>query len=232
MTKSISTKICSRLATTVLCCGALASGQNGWAQDSSLLHRSPRPIQQSPLTIEDCSLMYRRPTPPKVLKLHDLVTVVVSLNSRMLSEGDAESRKTASINAVLADWIGIDGLALRPDPQSAGDPRVNGSLNSLFRAESDIETRNTLTFTIQSEVVDIRPNGNLVIEARQEVTDNDEVWEKSLTGIIRREDVNPDNTVESDRVADLQVFKRERGNVRDGYRRGWLLKFYNRFNPY
>jgi flagellar L-ring protein precursor FlgH len=150
----------------------------------------------------------------------------------MLSEGDAESRKTASINAVLADWIGIDGLALRPDPQSAGDPRVNGSLNSLFRAESDIETRNTLTFTIQSEVVDIRPNGNLVIEARQEVTDNDEVWEKSLTGIIRREDVNPDNTVESDRVADLQVFKRERGNVRDGYRRGWLLKLYNRFNPY
>ncbi|MCA9247285.1 MAG: flagellar basal body L-ring protein FlgH [Planctomycetales bacterium] len=212
--------------------GASAVGGNAMGQDSSLLHRRLRTAEQVPLRVEDCSLIYRQPKPLKKLQMHDLVTVVVSLNSRMLSEGDAESRKTASINAVLADWIGLDGLALRPDPQSAGDPKINGSVNSLFRAESDIETRNTLTFTIQAEVIDLRPNGNLVIEARQEVTENDETWEKSLTGIIRREDVNPDNTIESDKVADLQVFKRERGIVRDGYRHGWLLKIYDRFKPF
>ena len=68
--------------------------------------------------------------------------------------------------------------------------------------------------------VDVRPNGNLVIEARQQVQDNDEIWEKALTGVIRREDVNPDNTVESDKVADMQLFKRERGAVRGAAARG------------
>ncbi len=208
----------------------LASGAQ--AQDSSLFQRGPRSLNEPFLTVDNASLLYRRPNPPKTLKLHDLVTVVVSLNSRMLSEGDAESRKTANIQAVLADWVGLDGLALRPDPQTPGDPTIDGSLSSQYRAESDIETRNTLTFTIQSTVVDVRPNGNLVIEARQEVTNNGEIWEKSITGIIRREDVNPDNTVESDKVADLRLFKRERGTVRDGYRRGWLVKFYDRFHPF
>jgi flagellar L-ring protein FlgH len=51
----------------------------------------------------------------------------------------------------------------------------------------------------------------------------------SLSGVVRREDVHPDNTVLSQNIAELMVEKKEIGNVRDGYRRGWLTRLYDRF---
>ena len=69
-------------------------------------------------------------------------------------------------------------------------------------------------------MVDIRPNGNLVLEAHSYQQDNDEVIESSLTGLVRREDVLPNNTVFSQKIAELSVHKRETGHIRDAYRRG------------
>ena len=67
-----------------------------------------------------------------------------------------------------------------------------------------------MTFRIAAEVVDIRPNGNLVIEARREIRNNEEVWMQSLTGVVRRQSIGPDRTVRSDEVAELRIDKREK----------------------
>ena len=74
-----------------------------------------------------------------------------------------------------------------------------------------------MTFRIAAAVVDIRPNGNLVIEARREIRNNEEVWMQSLTGVVRRQSIGPDRTVRSDEVAELRIDKRERGFVNDSY---------------
>ena len=50
-----------------------------------------------------------------------------------------------------------------------GDPRIKGQLDSQFKTEADTSTNDSLTFRIAAQVVDIRPNGNLVIEARSEI---------------------------------------------------------------
>jgi flagellar L-ring protein precursor FlgH len=201
------------------------------AQDSSLLRRELPTGGQPPLTLETSSYLYQEPEPPKVLKLHDIVTIVVNINSRVFSEGEVQNRKRAQLDAVLGDWIKFADGDLIPDPQSRGDPRISGKWNTQYRAEADLETRDSLSFTIAAKVVDIRPNGNLVVEARQTVQNNDELWEQSLTGVIRREDVTPDNKVESEDVAELRIMKRESGQVRDAYRRGWFLKFFEKLSP-
>jgi hypothetical protein len=100
------------------------------------------------------------------------------------------------------------------------------------QAQMELETRDALLFRISATVVDIRPNGTFVIEARKTVRDNDELWERALTGIIRREDVLPNNTVLSENVAELSIFKRELGHVRDGYKRGWFTYWFDRFSPF
>jgi len=201
------------------------------AQDSSLLHRAPV-AAQSGLPREHISFIYRKPIPPPTLELHDIVTVVVSIRSSVLSEGEVEHRKRVQHLAILADWLRLDGLSLKPAPQNDGDPIVDYQQNNQFRAEAELETRNFVDFTIAAEVVDIRPNGNLVIEARQQFRNNEELWERALTGEIRREDVAPDNKVESEDIANLRICKREVGQVRDGYRRGWLQKFYDWVQPF
>ena len=218
---------------SVVVCGCM-TGEYVAAQDASLLFASPQQ-QEGGLTLENSSFIYRK-LPPEAelreLKINDIVTVLVDYRSSMVSEGDAEARKTASLNAVLADWLKFDGKDLLPAPQSNGDLSVNGSLRSQYRAESDMELRDSLTFRIAAAVVDIRPNGNLVIEARREIQINEEVWMQSLTGVVRRQSIGPDRTVRSDEVAELRIKKSERGFVNDSYSRGWFTRWYDKWKPF
>ncbi len=214
---------------------ALAGGNlhDACAQDGSLFLRPAEGPQG--MTLKNSSFIYRELPPearPRELMNNDIITVIVDFRSRFLSEGDAESRKTASLTAVLADWIKLDGGALKPAPQSDGDPTVSGTLNSQYRAESDVELRDSLSFRMAAKIVDIRPNGNLVIEGHQTIRNNEERWRISLTGVVRREAIQADRTVSSDSIYDFDVDKEELGQVRDGYERGWITKWYDRFKPF
>jgi flagellar L-ring protein precursor FlgH len=212
-----------------------AAGRQLFAQDASLLLVPPAPQQPGQLMLENTSFMYRK-LPPEAelreLKVNDIITVLVDYRSSMMSEGDAESRRRASLNAVLADWLKFDGKDLIPAPQNNGDLAVTGALNSQYRTESEMELRDSLTFKIAAAVVDIRPNGNLVIEARREIRINEEVWVQSLTGIVRRQSIGPDRMVRSDEVAELRIEKRERGFINDAYSRGWFTRWYDKWKPF
>lgn len=203
------------------------------AQDGSLFLQ---PVQNpNGLTLKTSSLLFRDLPPealPRQLQEQDIVTVLVDFRSRFLSEGDAEARKTASLSAILADWVEFRGGALKPAPQSDGSPTVTGRLNSQYRAESDVELRDTLSFRIAAKIVDILPNGNLVIEGHQEIRNNEERWRISITGVVRREAIQADRTVSSDAIAELKIDKEEMGQVRDGYARGWFGRWYDRYKPF
>ena len=203
------------------------------AQDASLFHRAPENSQG--LSLENTSFLYRQLPPearPRELQKHDIITVLVDFRSRFLSEADAQNRKTANLSAVLADWIQLDSGSLKPAAQADGDPTVTGTLNSQTRVQSDVELRDSLTFRMGAEIVDIRPNGNLVIEGHLNIRNNEEHWQISLTGVVRREAIQADRTVSSDSITQLSIDKKEIGQVRDGYARGWLARYYDRFKPF
>jgi flagellar L-ring protein FlgH len=205
------------------------------AQDGNLLLQPPTPPAPGELTLRNSSFTYIEPSPtplPKELQVNSIITVLVDHRTRIQSEGDVEQRKTANLRAVLSDWILLEGGDLKPSPQSSGEPAINGNLRSQLRAEADLEARDSLTFRMAVQIVDIRPNGNLVIEGHQTIQNNEEVWQLSLTGEVPREAVQADWTVRSDSVVGLRIIKRESGQVRDGYNRGWLLKVYDRFKPF
>lgn len=199
------------------------------AQSSSLLGD---PQRRTGLSMASCSWTFQPPPPPKEIKLHDQITIVVKMTSVVTSEGEVDRRKKAKLDAILKEWALLDGFSLVPDPQSAGEPAVKGSWENQYRAESELETRDSMTFSIAVNVVDIRPNGLLVVEGRQTIRNNEETWERCLSGLVRPEDITPNNTVQSDNVSELQIYKRESGHVRDGYRRGWLLEVLDKFQPF
>ncbi|TWT88223.1 flagellar basal body L-ring protein [Pseudobythopirellula maris] len=218
------------------------------AQDSSLLlapppnsgYRDPmtgRPLDRSadPLALENCSYLYSTLPPEQTnrsLQKHDIITVLVDYRATMQSEGESETRKTGNFSSVLSDWIGFDGKSIFAAPQLRGDPSISGSVNSQLTAESEIEQRESLTFPIAAEVVDIRPNGNLVIEGHRTVRVNEEVWKTSVTGEVSRTAIGPDRVVRSDSLLHMAVDKQEMGAVRDGYARGWLSRWYGTYKAY
>jgi flagellar L-ring protein precursor FlgH len=183
--------------------------------------------------LPEASMIYHQLPPPRKIGEHDLITVRVDKKAVMAAEGEVQTRKTGLYDALLADWIALKGLLeVKPAPQSDGDPRVRGQLNEQYRAQTDLETRESLAFDITAEVVDIRPNGLLVLEAHDTFRNNEEVWEYSLSGVCRPEDIDPGNVILSKYISQLHVWKRERGQVRDSYRRGWLTRWFQTFNPF
>jgi flagellar L-ring protein FlgH len=199
------------------------------AQTSSLFMQELPSSAGPTLTLEDTSWLYQPVEPPRVIKKYDTITVIVDEKSQVTSLANVERRKQAQLNAQLKDWVKFDGLDLVPDAQSEGDQKVNGTLQGQFRAQSNLDTRDSLKFRIAATVVDIRPNGHLVLEAHKRIRNNDEQWDVSFSGIVAPEDVLPNRTVLSERVVEPQIVKNERGHVRDGYRRGWLYKFIDKY---
>jgi flagellar L-ring protein precursor FlgH len=207
----------------VACCPASLRGQN-----SSLYQREPVPARAPSQDLERGSWTYIPVAEPEPIAINDIVIVRVDELARMTSEGDMERRKNALFDAVLDNWVYLDGLkAIRPSPQSDGSPRARGQLQQLYRAEGEMETRESLALNIACRIADIRPNGNLVLEGHKQLRVNNEVWEVSLSGVCSRDAVGPDRLVLSRQINDLKLDKRERGHVRDTYRRGWLLYWWD-----
>jgi flagellar L-ring protein FlgH len=191
----------------------------------------PGPIPNSGL--QAASWTYVPPNPTRILKIHDIVSIRVDKLASSTAQGNVQSRKTGLYDARLNDWIELVGWdTVKPSPQRDGDPRVQGTGNEVYRAQSNLQTREQLTFSISAEIADVQPNGNIVLSARETVTQNDNAWEISLSGICRPQDIGPDNTVLSRNIFDLKIKKDERGHVRDGYSRGWFTRWLARFKPF
>lgn len=171
--------------------------------------------------------------PPKEVKKEDIITIRVDLGSRVSSEGELQRRKSSSYDSILKDWVVLEGLrAVRPAPQSQGDPRIQGSSNQTLRAQAELETNESIKFDIAAKVASVLPNGTIVLEAHRRIQNNNEVWNVSLGGICRREDIQPGNVVLSKDIADLKIDKREVGHIRDSYKRGWMVRWLDTFNPF
>lgn len=186
----------------------------------------------TPLSLAQSSWTYSPPPPIRKIQVNDIVTIRVDELAQVRAEGTADSRKNTLFDALLKDWISLNDGDLVPDPQSNGDPRVGGTVKQQYRADASLETRESLTLNIAARVVEIMPNGHLMLEASKTIWVNDNAWETSLSGICRPQDVAPDNVILSRDVIDLQVRKQERGHVRDGYRRGWFQRFFEELQPF
>ncbi|HYW80802.1 MAG TPA: flagellar basal body L-ring protein FlgH [Thermoguttaceae bacterium] len=199
------------------------------AQNSSLVGMG---AQRRPLTLAEQSWTHRLMPEPEPIQKNDLVTVLVDYKTQVASEGEIDRKKKADGTLTLQDWILLKGWWAVPDPQTLGDPTVSGKMDNKLKAEATLEARDTMKLSIACRVADIRPNGNLILEGHRTMRNNTEQWDISLTGEVRTEDISVDNTIDSEAIAELNVFKRESGHVRDGYRRGWFLKWLDVIQPF
>ena len=197
---------------------------------SSRSVNSPPMLQAPPLPTS----WYEVPLPPpKEVRVNDLITMRVDISQRLISDGEVQRRKQQRWDAVLNDWIFLNGLrSVKPAPQTDGDQRAQYNVNQQNRATGDLETTESLKFEIATTVAAVLPNGNLVLEAHRKLQINEELWQVSLSGVCRREDIQPGNVILSNNVADLNLSKKELGIIRDGYRRGFVTRFLDTFSPF
>jgi len=178
---------------------------------------------QAHAAVEQTSLIAVEVPEPKKYKVHDLVTIIVREQKKFESDGEAEQTKKLSLDARLEEWFRLyAGCKLGADQLRYGEPSVKLGLDGKYSGEGSVEREDKFTTRITAEVIDVKPNGNLVLQARTSFRSDNEDYTMTLTGTCRSVDVNIDNTVLSTQVHDLDIAVSHKGLVRDAMRRGWL----------
>lgn len=170
---------------------------------------------------------------PKELQKHDLLTIIVREESSYKSDAKADAAKTAGIDAKLEQFPSIDlsEFIFKPGISDV-TPQLKLSGTRNYANDGATDRKDSFTFRIQAEVLDVKPNGRLVLQARKRITTDDEEQLFILTGDCRVQDVTPDNTVLSTQLYDPEVKKLTRGPVRDATKRGWIPQAMDWLNPW
>lgn len=173
------------------------------------------------------------PAKPRTLQKHDLVTIVVREQSQIASDGKTETKKDGSIDASI-DQLPTFNLADFALGNAIGTvkPQIKLGGQRDFNGEGKIERTDSFTARIQAEVVDVKPNGTLVLQARKRIVTDEDEQLFMLSGVCRVQDILPDNTVLSSQLFDSELKKTHSGVVRDSTKRGWVPRALDWLNPF
>lgn len=168
---------------------------------------------------------------PKTLKVHDLVQVIVREQSEITSKGTNNMTRDSELDAKVNDFVKLNfsKLILKGlQPNIA--PEINLSGIRSFQGQGEVDRTDSFAARITAEVVDVKPNGTVVLQARKRIKTDEEEQEFILTGTCRVEDISADDTITSTQLYDLELQKNHKGDVRQATKRGSLGKLLDVLN--
>ncbi|MHC4917240.1 MAG: flagellar basal body L-ring protein FlgH [Planctomycetota bacterium] len=166
-------------------------------------------------------------------RTHDLITIVIRESSKTSTSLETEYEKDGEFQIAMGKALSIketDGGGVTYAP-AVKKPEIDISHGRKHEGKGEIEQDTSFEARITAEVIEVLPNGDLVLEARKRVTISEERTELILTGRVRPEHVK-NYTVESDRVADVHIQYRPKGAVADANKRGWLHRLFDFINVF
>lgn len=173
------------------------------------------------------------PPEPRVLKKHDLVTIIVREESNSSSEGTNDLSKEANITAKLNEYFKFDPKEFTiTSAIPTAPPGVDFNAKREIKGDASVDRKDVITLRITASVLDVKPNGTVVLTASKKIKIDDEEQYIIIAGICRAEDVSADNTILSTQLAELEMSKQHTGAVRDTTRRGWLTKLLDAVAPF
>lgn len=216
-----------------------------WGQTSSLGAQMRRDQAQQPTPIEvreaprvkrnavygKFSWVTGAERKPKTYSVGDLITVIVRERRQYEADADLTSKKRLNIKSDLDAFVKFTGGGMVPMRFEEGTPSIDFSFDNKLKSEADTAREDSLTLRLTGKIIDVKPNGVLVIEARGRVQHDDEISVITVTGCCRKEDVTADNTILSTQLADKSVSVNNEGALRSAAARGWILKMLDFLKP-
>ncbi len=196
---------------------------------------NPAPTAADPAeSLYGMSLFAVRPPEPKQFQRHDLITIIVNESSTQESEQTLETSKETDASATLGATLSIEQLLdLRLENSSISDLELlRYAAQREFEGEGEYERTDRITDRLTATVIDVKPNGVLVLEARRFTASDEETKTFVLSGHCRTEDVTEQNTIQSNQLADLKLEVSHEGNVREAASKGPLTRFMEWLLPF
>jgi flagellar L-ring protein FlgH len=164
--------------------------------------------------------LVRLGTDVKAYRVHDVVQIVVAESLTAETDGGVKNSRASTANSGLTSLFG----ALKSS--NALQNLVGMSASSGLTASGQSTTDSSLVTTFGAEVVDVLPNGMLVVQATRELTFSQQTQLIKLRGLVRPEDVSAQNQVLSTAMTDLELEVTGKGIVNDTtYRQNPLVRW-------
>ncbi len=128
----------------------------------------------------------------------DLITIVIQESQELRNQETSDLKRESDLD------YSLNAFNIKPNMFSTL-PSYASSSNDQFKGTAQYEKSGAFTARVTAMVVDALPNGNLVVSGRREIRIDQETKLIEFSGVVRRYDIRPDNTVTSELVADARV---------------------------
>ncbi len=165
-------------------------------------------------------------------KVGDILTV--RIDETVLASGDSstDTSRESSMSMGIPNFFGLTAALQRAHPNLNPEELLNLIGNSEFKGEGETNRQSQARGIIAVRVKQQLPNFDLFVEGTKVILVNEEELHIYISGVIRPEDIGPDNSVKSSTVADAQIEFTGRGVLTDNQQQGWLAKLLAKIRPF
>ncbi len=133
----------------------------------------------------------------------DILTVKVNINDTAEFQDQTQLQRSTTEDSEITNFLGANTITNSKSILPGSLLTTNG--NTQTNANGTINRQDQLVTNVAAVVTQVLPNGNLVIEGKQEIRLNSEMRELLVAGIARPEDIESDNTIELPKIAEARV---------------------------
>jgi flagellar L-ring protein precursor FlgH len=162
---------------------------------------------------------------PRARSVNDLVTIRVTESITGVGSADSELNKNSNAKAGVAQMFGAESVT--PDWLDSSN-LVGAASDTKFKGGGTTSRSGVLTANVTARVVEVLPNGDLVLEGVREIDINGDRQIIVLTGVVRQSDIGRGNVVLSPMVGQLRIRYFGRGLIKDNLKPGWLVRLLNK----
>ena len=151
----------------------------------------------------------------RAARIGDLVTVKVNVTDKANLNNETKRSRTNAESFGLPNAFGLENNAAVLAAGVAPDKLLNATSTTSSDGAGSVQRNETVTTNVAAVVTQVLPNGNLVVEGKQEIRVNFEVRELIVAGVVRPEDIESDNTIDSTKIAQARIAYGGRGQITD-----------------
>jgi flagellar L-ring protein FlgH len=143
----------------------------------------------------------------------DILTVTVNITDQAQIANETQRSRANTEDSAVTNFFG--DKTLPPINLTLPGTLLNANSTASSDGKGSVNRQETLQTNIAAVVTQVLPNGNLVVEGKQEIRVNTEIRELIVGGIVRPEDIQSDNLIDSSKIAEARIAYGGRGQISD-----------------
>lgn len=198
------------------------------------LYDSPAPKTEGSLYSDD--LQPNLFSDLRAANIGDIVTINIVETSKASKNSQTQLDRKNEVDATISALLGFENynhpIINDIAPGFNLGTGIDAKYESKFKGTGKTSRNETMTAQISARVIQKLPNGNLVIRGSREITVNYEKQYITIQGVVRPQDISPDNTILSTYIADAKIDYTGKGDVTNQQRKGWLSRLLDYIWPF